>query len=173
MTRRPPTVDEFLVRWHRWASSPVRTDDSLLRDFENLMLRLPDAMRSALVFHARNLACDATVWSSNRPMADLDASRAALAAIMLPASRWFGHRVVYLNARGNRVGESNPRAVLSDHEVDLLLQLRAEIDTDTGRPKYAYSWLAAKFDCSKSAVQDYCTGRRRAQIPAKVKKEIR
>jgi hypothetical protein len=170
---RTPTVDELLVRWHRWASATVRQDDTLIRDFNILMLRLPDDQRSALVFYARNLCCDATVWSSKRKVADLELSRDALAALMAPhTSRWFGPRMVYLNERGNRVGESNPRAVLTDHDIDNLLELRAEVN-EAGHPKYSYNWLADKFECSKSAVQDYCTGRRRGQTPARVKKEER
>lgn len=166
-----PTIDELLVRWHRWASAPVMVDDTLMRDFNNLMLRLRPDQICALVFHARNLCCDATVWSSNRVVADLGESREAMALLMAPhQARWFGPRIVFLNERGNRVGESNPRAVLSDHDIDVLLELRAEVDAD-GRPTHTYLWLAQKFECSKSAVQWYCNGGRRGQAPARVKKE--
>ena len=75
--------------------------------------------------------------------------------------RWFGKQLVYLNERGNRIGESNPRAIMSDHDIDLLLQLREE--------GYSYGWLATKFECSKSAVQWYCNGGRRCQQPARTK----
>ncbi len=164
MPTRAPTPDELLVRWHRWASALVRVEDTIIQDFNRLMLSLPDDVRSALVFHARNLCCDATVWSSNRKLANLSEARTQLAAAMnVDRARWAGPRVVYLNERGNRVGESNPQAVLSDHEVALLLELREE--------GYSYGWLAAKFDVHKATVQGICNSRRRGQSPAKVKKE--
>lgn len=63
-----------------------------------------------------------------------------------------------VNERGMRIGESHPGAVLTDHEVDLLLELRDE--------GYSYSWLAEKFEVSKGTVAKICTGQRRCQHPA-------
>lgn len=68
-----------------------------------------------------------------------------------------GTRETLHNERGMRIGESHPRAVLTDHEVELLIALR-----DDGM-----SWrvLAVKFECSKRCVRDIYSGRRRCQTP--------
>ena len=66
-------------------------------------------------------------------------------------------RIVAVNARGLRIGESHPRAVLTDHEVDLLLELRAE--------RKSYGWLAVTFEISKSQVARICRGDSRSQVP--------
>ena len=65
---------------------------------------------------------------------------------------------VAVNEQGRVVGESHPRAVLSDHEVDLLLELQAQ--------GYSYRWLAAKFEVTKSCVAKIVRGEHRAQIVA-------
>lgn len=62
-----------------------------------------------------------------------------------------------VNERGQVLGEDHHRAVLTDHEVSLLLELRGE--------GYSYDWLARKFEVSKSCVQKICTGRWRSKIP--------
>lgn len=67
-------------------------------------------------------------------------------------------RMVGVNEAGLRVGETHPGAVLTDHEVGLLLELRAE--------GYSYSWLAVTFEVSKSCVAKIVRGENRAQIPA-------
>lgn len=64
-------------------------------------------------------------------------------------------RLVAVNDRGRRIGEDHPGALLSNHEVELLLTLREE--------GFSYGWLAAKFDIAKTTVQGICTCRRRAQ----------
>ena len=68
-----------------------------------------------------------------------------------PASKAFG-----VNERGQRIGEGHPGAVLTDHEVDLMLELREE-----GK---SYTWLAEKFEVAKGTVAKICTGQRRAQV---------
>lgn len=68
------------------------------------------------------------------------------------------NRMVAVNERGQRIGESHPRAVLTDHEVELLLELRAE--------GFSYGWLARKFEVHKQTVAKICTGARRSQIAA-------
>lgn len=65
-------------------------------------------------------------------------------------------RMVAVNDRGLPIGESHPRAVLTDHEVGLLLELRGE--------GYSLSWLATTFEVSKSCVAKICRGEHRAQI---------
>lgn len=74
-------------------------------------------------------------------------------------------KLIAVNARGHRVGESHHRAKLSDADVDLILYLR-----DAG---LTYAAIAAKFDdditISKSTVRDICLGRIRAQHPDRFK----
>lgn len=69
------------------------------------------------------------------------------------------NRMIAVNERGRRIGESHPRAVLTDHEVCLLLDLRAE--------GYSYAWLAAKLEISKSQAARICRGERRGQVPSR------
>lgn len=64
-----------------------------------------------------------------------------------------------VNERGQRIGEGHRRAVLTDAEVDQLLEDRGPEDA----PKRSYSQLAMKWKISKSSVRDICTGRRRGQ----------
>ena len=65
---------------------------------------------------------------------------------------------VAVSATGRRVGESHPKAMLTNHEVDLLLELR-----DDG---YSLSWLAAKFEIAMTTAHSIVTGRTRATLPA-------
>lgn len=59
------------------------------------------------------------------------------------------------NEQGRRIGESHPRATLSDHDVELVLAL-----VDEG---LSYSEIAEKFEVSKSCIAHIATGRRRGQ----------
>jgi hypothetical protein len=162
-----PLLNELLARWHRWASAAVRLDDSLLRDLDVLVSKLSPRRRVAIIALASNLARNASsgaaVWSSNR--ADASAVKQAKAclhaALLRDEARWFGREKVHLNERGNRVGQSNPMAEATDHDVDLCRELRAE--------GYSFSWLAEKFEVSKGTVFDWCSGRRRGQLPVRVK----
>lgn len=162
-----PLLNALLVRWHRWVQAATRPDDSLLRDFDAVVAKVPPRLHAALVLQARNLNCDAQVWSSPRvEQATIAKARARLLVLLEPqAERWFGKHVVQLNERGNRIGQSNPMAEVSDHDVDLCVQLRAE--------GYSLSWLAGKFEVAKSTVQDWCSGRRRGQAPVRVKEVTR
>lgn len=63
-----------------------------------------------------------------------------------------------VNERGLVIGEDHPRAVLTNHEVELVLELRAE--------GYSFGWLAQKFEVSKSCIARICWGVYRAQVPA-------
>ncbi len=65
---------------------------------------------------------------------------------------------VMVSANGNRIGESHPKAMLSDAEVEQLLADRGPDDC----PLKSYNQLAKKYKISKSAVADICKGRRRA-----------
>lgn len=63
---------------------------------------------------------------------------------------------VRINERGRRIGQSHHRAVLTDREVDLLLD-----DRDAGMSLAA---LARKWRMSKSGVKGIVDGRRRGQV---------
>jgi len=71
-------------------------------------------------------------------------------------------RIVAVNESGRRIGESHPRAKLSDHEIDLIRQLAEEGLT--------VAQIARKFEISKGAAGDIITCRRRAQTPARFKR---
>lgn len=61
---------------------------------------------------------------------------------------------------GRRIGEAHHKAVLTDHEVDLLLELREE-----GK---SCAWLAEKFEIPVSSVKSICSGRTRSVSIARV-----
>ena len=69
---------------------------------------------------------------------------------------------VAVNEKGQRIGETHPRAVLTDHEVDLMLELRGE--------GYSYAWLAVKFEISKAHAWRVCVGVKRGQIADRFKR---
>lgn len=71
-------------------------------------------------------------------------------------------QVVALNDGGYRIGETHHRAVLTDHEVDLLRELREE--------GFSYDWLAEKFEISIWTVGRICRYERRAQTPARYRR---
>lgn len=72
--------------------------------------------------------------------------------------------------RGSPVGETHPRAKLTDHDCDLIREL-AENNELTGEKGLSYSVIAEKFDCSKSTVRDIIKCRRRYQQPARWRHE--
>ena len=61
--------------------------------------------------------------------------------------------MVKRNAEGRRVGESHPKAELTDRDVELMRELR-----DEGR---SYRWLAKTFEIPKRTVRDIVNYRRR------------
>jgi len=65
-------------------------------------------------------------------------------------------KFIAVNEKGLAIGESHPRAVLSDREVEMLLELRAE--------GFSMGWLAKTFEVSKSCVAKIVWGQRRAQF---------
>lgn len=161
---------DLLRRWHGWASSPVRPEDTLLRDFDALVSTLPPRQLAAAATMARNAHAGVRVWSS--PRVDESSARRAkarlLAALRADEARWFGKRKVLLNERGNRVGESNPMAECKDRDVELALELYEERGED-GRRKYGYGAIARMLEVHKATVQGWVNARRRAQLPARVK----
>ena len=70
-------------------------------------------------------------------------------------------RAIAINEMGRRIGEDHHKAVLTNAEVELLLQMRDE--------GMSYGQLAVSFEVSKSTIQSICTGRRRCQIVARHK----
>lgn len=156
-------LTELLGRWHRWASAPARPADTLLRDFDVLVSRLSPRLYAAIVVQARNAASGAAVWSSPRvDAATARRAKARLQVLLEPEHvRWFGKSTVLLNERGNRIGQSNPQAECTDHDVELARQLRDE--------GFSLGWLANKFEVHKATVQGWCNGRRRGQLAARVK----
>ncbi|WP_422096880.1 hypothetical protein [Variovorax sp.] len=69
-------------------------------------------------------------------------------------------RLVKYDERGYRIGESNPAAILTDRDVELMLELRAE--------GMSYAQLAEKFECSIHTVESICQFRRRSVTPARI-----
>ena len=65
-------------------------------------------------------------------------------------------RTVLVNCAGQVIGQDHHRARLTDADVDMIVELRAEGLT--------YPQIAEKFEISKGQAHDYCTGRRRSQI---------
>lgn len=70
-------------------------------------------------------------------------------------------RTVAVNDKGVRIGDSHPRAKLTNKEIDRLLLLR-----DQG---WSYLQLARVFDISKSGARMICKALRRCQVPARYK----
>lgn len=72
-------------------------------------------------------------------------------------------KLIGVNERGHRCGETHHRAKLSDDDVELILYLHASGLT--------FSEIARKWDdgvtISKSTVRDICRGRRRVTWPVK------
>lgn len=90
-------------------------------------------------------------------------------------------QLVKTNERGRRIGESHPRAVLTDHDVALLLDLLIERDALVGRMEFdgalrseidkalreaqlSYSALARMFNVCKSCIFKIDNGQRRCQV---------
>lgn len=69
-------------------------------------------------------------------------------------------RMVRVNERGLRIGESHPRAKLTDKEVEQLIAERGPED----KPAMSLSALARRWGMSKSGVKGIIDGRARGQI---------
>lgn len=74
-------------------------------------------------------------------------------------------KLVAVNEKGLRIGESHPRSVLTDRDIELMFALR---DEDPAR--WSYGELARKFEVSKGCVWKVFQGLRRGQIAARVKR---
>lgn len=73
------------------------------------------------------------------------------------------YKLVGVNEKGARVGETHHRAILTDHDVDLIRALRDEYGL-------TYQQIADKFECGRSTVRDVIKCRRRWQRPEKWKR---
>jgi ribosome-binding protein aMBF1 (putative translation factor) len=83
--------------------------------------------------------------------------RAVSEALVLSAAKTTKHTLLAVNSGGYVIGEQHPRAVLTDHEVTLVFELREQ--------GYSQRWLAAKFEVGRSTIRDILSGRTRAQTP--------
>jgi len=77
-------------------------------------------------------------------------------------------KIVQVDERGRRIGETHPRAKLTDHEIDLIRELAEDGMT--------YQEIAAKFDLQDTAgrgrkyIGKIVRCERRAHIAAKAKR---
>jgi hypothetical protein len=85
-----------------------------------------------------------------------------LSAKLRSEARHARRRLLY-GENGYRIGETHQRAILNDHDVELMLGLRDE--------GYSLEWLAEKFETSKSNVWSICSGRTRGQAATRTKLE--
>lgn len=76
-------------------------------------------------------------------------------------------RPIRVNERGMRIGESHPKAILTDAEVE---QLIADRGPEGQPPRLSLRELALKWGLSKSGVKGIIDGRRRGQIGPTVDK---
>lgn len=81
-------------------------------------------------------------------------------------------KLVAVNERGRIIGEDNHKAVLTNHEVELMRKLHEEYPT--GHPlHWGYRRLSAKFGCTKTLARKICNYLLRAQHPAAFKRGTR
>lgn len=95
-------------------------------------------------------------------------------------------RLIGVNAAGFRVGQDNPNAVLTDHDVELLLGLldaratlidelkeagngQGAIETALRASNLSFGALAVTFEISKTQVRRIAKGDHRSQYPARFK----
>ena len=97
---------------------------------------------------------------------DFESMTDQLAVFSNPCRESWGQEVAYqkvaIAANGRRVGESHPKAKLSDHEVDLIRTL-----ADEGM---SYRTLAVKFEVLKSVIQKIVKCDRRAVLAVRIKR---
>jgi FixJ family two-component response regulator len=84
-------------------------------------------------------------------------------------------KVVAVDEHGRRVGESHPRAKLTDHEVELIRQLAEGELVRNAQGRFVkqgltYAEIAAKFDISSETVKSIALYRKRATTVARFKR---
>lgn len=67
-----------------------------------------------------------------------------------------------MTKRSYRVGEAHPRSVLTEAEIDQMIEDRGPEEA----PRMSYTKLSIRYGISKSCVRDILTGRRRGRISA-------
>jgi DNA invertase Pin-like site-specific DNA recombinase len=87
-----------------------------------------------------------------------------LSAKLRQQARIGRRKLLKFNEDGRKIGESHHRAILTDHEIDLLLELREQ--------GMSYALLVEKFEVSRATVQSYCLGRRRNQFAVRTTAEV-
>ncbi|CAK7049852.1 hypothetical protein CUZ56_01821 [Saezia sanguinis] len=65
------------------------------------------------------------------------------------------------NEKGRRIGQLHHRAKLTDHDVDLIFELRAQ--------GLSLSQIACKMECGKTQVHYILSGERRGQAIARIR----
>jgi hypothetical protein len=70
-------------------------------------------------------------------------------------------KTVQINEAGLRIGQDHPKAVLTDRDVRIFFELRAQ--------GMGYRKLAAIFEISKSHARNMCKGRARCQTATRFK----
>ena len=73
-------------------------------------------------------------------------------------------RRVAVDERGNRIGETHPRAKLTDAMVRMILVLHEQ-------HHIGYDRLAVQFEVSKTTIQRICTYQQRVSVAARFKDE--
>lgn len=71
---------------------------------------------------------------------------------------------VQYNEHGYRIGQHHHRAKLTDHDIDLIFQMRAEGVTLNG--------IASRMECGKTTVWKILKGRIRGQAISREKAEL-
>ena len=82
-----------------------------------------------------------------------------LAPELRAAARLGRRRLLYAES-GNLIGEAHHKAVLTDREVDVMCELRAE--------GWTYRMLSEKFEIPVVSVKSICSGRTRSVAIARV-----
>ncbi len=95
---------------------------------------------------------------------------------MVSVERRAKKRMIAVNAHGLRLGEDHHRAKLSDHDVELILDLleardllvaeylkvglcQRQIHIALSKAQLSERWIADKFECSRRTVRDIYAGR--------------
>lgn len=96
-------------------------------------------------------------------------------------------KLVAINEKGMRIGETHHRAKLSDHDIDLICSLldarndaietalaagmsQSCLAAHLSALQLSYRWIAAKFEISKSHVRWIAIGSQRGQAVARWKR---
>lgn len=81
------------------------------------------------------------------------------------------YRKIAVGDNGRRVGESHPKAKLTDHDIDLIRELATERDEQgkVVKPGLSYRTLAEKFETARGTIRNIVKCYRRAAIATRVR----